>query len=66
MELRVNGEKEIFERSYGIVDVLAARGDDISRVVVELNGNIVSCGEFAGTSLKEGDVLEIVHLVGGG
>ena len=35
-------------------------------VVVERNGSIVNRAEFPATSLAAGDVLEIVHFVGGG
>jgi sulfur carrier protein len=35
-------------------------------VVVELNRDIVSRQAHDSTALKEGDVLEIVHFVGGG
>ena len=36
------------------------------RVAIEHNGNIVPRGEWANTSLADGDRLEIVHFVGGG
>ena len=36
------------------------------RVVVELNRSIVSREIYTSTNLNEGDVLEIVHFVGGG
>jgi len=35
-------------------------------VVVERNGSIVNRADFATTSLAAGDVLEVVHFVGGG
>jgi sulfur carrier protein len=37
-----------------------------ARVVVELNRAIISREAQESTSLKDGDVLEIVHFVGGG
>ena len=37
-----------------------------SRVVIELNRNIVSRETYGSAILKEGDTLEIVHFVGGG
>jgi sulfur carrier protein len=42
---------------------LGLQGD---RVAIEHNGNIVPRGEWANTSLADGDRLEIVHFVGGG
>ena len=35
-------------------------------VVVERNGQIVARPAYANTSIEAGDVLEIVHFVGGG
>ena len=35
-------------------------------VAVERNGDVVPRAEHASTALAEGDVLEIVHFVGGG
>jgi thiamine biosynthesis protein ThiS len=66
MEICVNGEKEFLARPATIADVLAARGNDVNRVVVEINGGIVPREKFADTPLREGDVLEVVHFVGGG
>ncbi|WP_115528749.1 sulfur carrier protein ThiS [Xanthomonas arboricola] len=36
------------------------------RVAVEVNGEIVSRGRHAEHALREGDVVEIVHALGGG
>ncbi|MDR3357463.1 MAG: sulfur carrier protein ThiS [Desulfovibrio sp.] len=66
MEICVNGEKEIFVPPATIADALAARGNDVNRVVVEVNGGIVPREKFVQTLLREGDALEVVHLVGGG
>jgi thiamine biosynthesis protein ThiS len=35
-------------------------------VVVERNGEILRAAELAGVALRDGDDLEVVHLVGGG
>jgi sulfur carrier protein len=46
-----------------LIAELQLKGD---RVAIEHNGNIVPRGEWANTSLADGDRLEIVHFVGGG
>ncbi|MDR3320084.1 MAG: sulfur carrier protein ThiS [Desulfovibrio sp.] len=66
MKICVNGEKESIPLVASVADLLATRGNDENRVVVERNGDIVPRGNFAATSLQEGDTLEIVHFVGGG
>jgi sulfur carrier protein len=47
-------------------DLIAELGLKSDRVAVEHNGNIVPRAEWVGTTLAEGDRLEIVHFVGGG
>jgi len=66
MKIRINGEqKEIVDglNIAGLLDELEIRP---GRVVVELNRTIISRVAQESTSLREGDVLEIVHFVGGG
>ena len=66
MKIHLNGEeKEIADglNIAGLLDELEIRP---GRVVVELNRTIISRETQESTSLKEGDVLEIVHFVGGG
>jgi thiamine biosynthesis protein ThiS len=46
--------------------LLARLGIRPERVVVEHNGTIYRRGEGLDTSLSAGDVIEIVHFVGGG
>jgi len=36
------------------------------RIAVERNGNVVPRASYAGVVLEEGDVIEVVQLVGGG
>ena len=66
MRIHINGEeKEIVQglSVAGLLDELQIRP---GRVVVELNRTTVSREAHESTSLKEGDMLEIVHFVGGG
>jgi thiamine biosynthesis protein ThiS len=66
IHILINGdEKEIATglNIAGLLDQLQIRP---GRVVVELNRTIISREAHESTSLKEGDMLEIVHFVGGG
>jgi sulfur carrier protein len=47
----------------GLIEHLALGGGPVA---VELNRAIVPRAEQAGRTLAEGDVIEIVHFVGGG
>ena len=66
MTLIINGESRTFDNISTLADLIDALDLKGDRVAVELNRNIVSRTEWAMTSLKDGDRLEIVHFVGGG
>ena len=66
MTLIINGESRTFDNISTLADLIDALDLKGDRVAVELNRNIVSRTEWATTSLKDGDRLEIVHFVGGG
>lgn len=65
MRLKLNGkEREVPELST-VEDLIQHLG--IHRmIVVEHNGEILARDSYAGRQVAEGDVLEIVHMVGGG
>ncbi len=66
MTIRVNGEDKEIAEGLSLTRLLEELQIRAGRVVVELNRNIVSREAHASTLLKEGDMLEIVHFVGGG
>jgi sulfur carrier protein len=67
MQLTVNGETRSFDTAPQSVEaLLVALSLPRERVAVELNGSIVRRAERETRSLADGDVVEIVTLVGGG
>lgn len=70
MRVIINGEEAFLPdsegRGFSVKVCLEARGLDPAVVVVERNRTIVPADTFAATMLEEGDVLEILHFVGGG
>jgi sulfur carrier protein len=65
----LNGQPRMFETLSPSVNLEALVGElglKSDRVAVEHNGEIVPRGSWVGTSLAEGDRLEVVHFVGGG
>lgn len=64
--LQINGKKVELERATPLLDYLSQLGVDSRAVAVEHNGEIVERDRYAGTTLREGDVVEIVRMVGGG
>jgi len=65
LSLVVNGEPRRAAPG-SIADLVRALELDPAKVAVERNGDIVPRSTLAGVPLADGDVLEIVHFVGGG
>lgn len=66
MKLTVNGKNHETRDGVNISDLLAELGMNPQLVAVEVNKQLVTRKYHAATILNDGDVLEIVTLVGGG
>jgi thiamine biosynthesis protein ThiS len=66
VKARINGREVELERPTPLLAYLAGLGVDWRAVAVELNERILDRGEFASVQIGEGDVVEIVRMVGGG
>ncbi len=66
MKIHINGEQKEITDGLSVAVLLDELEIRSARVVVELNRAIISREAQESTSLKDGDVLEIVHFVGGG
>ncbi|WP_103099458.1 sulfur carrier protein ThiS [Novosphingobium guangzhouense] len=64
--LTVNGEPRRIAAGSSIADLVADIGLDPKKVAVEHNAEIAPRSTLADVMLCDGDVLEIVHFVGGG
>ncbi len=64
--MKINGVYKKLECSITLSELVEAEQYPISRIAVELNGQIVPKGDYASTILTEADTLEIVCFVGGG
>ena len=65
LKITINGEQRQVAAST-VLDLLEELRLQPKRMVVEQNGVIVQRDAFGDTRLSEGDVLELVRLVGGG
>ena len=66
MVLSVNGEKRDVPEGATVADLIASLDLHPRRVAVERNKKLVPRARHAETPLADGDVIEIVTLVGGG
>jgi sulfur carrier protein len=66
VEIRINGQQRRLPADLNLVqlvDHLELKGD---RIAIEVNREIVRRDHWADCSIRPGDVIEIVHFVGGG
>ncbi|HWO42224.1 MAG TPA: sulfur carrier protein ThiS [Candidatus Eisenbacteria bacterium] len=66
MKIRLNGEEREIGGGTTVAGLLEELKIRPARVVVELNRDVLTRERYASTLLNDGDVLEIVHFVGGG
>ena len=68
MKIRVNGEERLIQsnKSISLNEAIKLLGYSSNTVVVELNKLIINSEEWGNESIKDGDKLEIVSIVGGG
>ena len=66
MRLQINGEQKEFDNGLSLAQLVERLAMKPDRVAIERNREIVPRGDWAETTLADGDRLEIVHFVGGG
>ena len=64
--MKFNGQTRQLNRNISLLQYLQENKFDISKIAVEVNGNIVPKTTYAAVLLQEEDVLEVVSFVGGG
>jgi thiamine biosynthesis protein ThiS len=66
MKVKINGDEQEFANSLTLSALLESLQIRPARVVVERNREIVPRDNYHATLINDGDILEIVHFVGGG
>jgi thiamine biosynthesis protein ThiS len=66
MRITVNGKPREIDRELDLPSFLRETGVEPKLVAVAINGEVVPKSEYAAARVREGDVLEIVRMVGGG
>jgi sulfur carrier protein len=64
--VQVNGRRVELDQPTGLLAYLETLGVSPRAVAVEHNGVIVERSRYADAKLADGDVVEIVRMVGGG
>lgn len=63
--IKINGENKNLNR-INLLEYLQKEGFQVTKIAVELNGEIIKKIDFENTFLQDGDSVEIVSFVGGG
>ncbi|MFA5097751.1 MAG: sulfur carrier protein ThiS [Candidatus Margulisiibacteriota bacterium] len=66
MKVVVNGREETLEGEMTLLDYLQKKNIRPEIVAIELNKEIIDKTLYKDTAVKENDVLEILHFIGGG
>ena len=67
MKVTVNGETLEIEKPLSVKDFLVvAKAEQPEYVTVQLNGAFVDHSGFESTTVKDGDVVEFLYVMGGG
>ena len=66
IEVRINGEPRAVPAGLSVWRLLEHLDLQPRLVVVERNGDILPRGRYEAVEVSAGDVLELVHFVGGG
>ena len=66
ISVRINGKIVELEKPTPLLDYLEKLGVNARTVAVEHNGEIIPRTSFTRVTLREGDRVEIVRMVGGG
>lgn len=62
----LNGEKKEIESEVTLDRLLDLFSLPKQRIAVELNKEVVRKSDWPSTSIRESDVIEVIHFVGGG
>jgi len=66
IDIRLNGKPHAARAGQTVTDLLEELGLDPRVLVVEMNRQIIRRTELGEIRLEAGDVIELVHFVGGG
>jgi len=66
MQVTLNGEPRQLRDGVTVADLVVELGLRARRIAVEINLDILARDDYERRALRDGDVVEIVHFIGGG
>ena len=65
MKIRINGQEKVLTQPQNLQSLIKEYSKN-TRVIAEINGDIVKNETWEQTLIKDGDTIELVAFVGGG
>lgn len=62
----INGKEMSIKKNYSIQEFLLELNLNVDKVVVEVDGEIITKDNFTNIVLKENNIVEVISFVGGG
>lgn len=66
MEVKINGKSQNISEDITLSELIAQKGLNFQRIVIEHNLKIIKKEDLARVKIKEKDNIEIVSFLGGG
>lgn len=66
LEVKINGREQEVPAGLDLVRLIERLGLKGDRIAIEVNREIIKRDRWAAYRVQSGDVIEIVHFVGGG
>lgn len=66
INIQLNGETHQLDKGLTVLCLLDSLELDTKKVAIERNLEIVPKSSYQQTAIEDGDVIEIVHFIGGG
>lgn len=64
--IQINGEKKEVAANTNLTEMLRKFSMPAERVAVELNNEVVRRKDWETKEISDGDIIEVIHFVGGG
>ena len=64
--MKTDGKEVVIKKNQTIYEYLKDNNYNLGRIVIELNGEIISKDKYSTVNLKDTDVMEVLTFVGGG
>ena len=65
-KIQLNGKNISIKQKLTLLDLTKKYKLNLKKVAIELNGEIVNKQTFKQIKIKDKDIIEIVHFIGGG